>query len=274
MTTIKDITTYVERLTNDPLNRDEGVHHGSIDAEVTSVLVCWMATSEAIEEAGRSGADLLLAHESLYYPYDAAVRDDVPEGWREWRANKTRRKLLDEHGLTFLRVHGSMDEMTILTDFAELLGLGEPVCQDGPVGSTTLSGRRGKVRVYEIEECTYGELIGRVKKRTGMDRLRVSFGGDLDRKVRRIGLAWGGLGLYTNVAYQERLLERGVDVLVAGETDNYGFRFPAEWNVPMIETSHETSENPGIRRFSEMLATEFPDLRVHFYENERVWDWR
>ena len=52
MTTVRDIIAYVESLSGHPLNRDEGVHHGSIDAEVTSVSLCWMATSEAIEEAG------------------------------------------------------------------------------------------------------------------------------------------------------------------------------------------------------------------------------
>lgn len=262
MTTVADIIAYVERLTGHPLNRDEGVHHGSIDAEVTSVVLCWMATSEAIEEAGRSGADLLIVHESLYYPYDAAVRQDNPGGWRDWKANRRRRELLEKHSLTLLRVHGSMDEITIFDDFVEMLGLGRPVYE------------KGFVKVYEIEECTYGELIERVKSRTGMSGVRCSFADDLGRKVRRVGLPWGGLGLDSNVGYQQSVLEQGVDVMIAGESDNYGFRFPAEWDVPMIETSHETSENPGVKHFAEMLGREFPDLAVRFYENERIWDWR
>ncbi len=262
MTTVRDIIGYVEKLTGHPLNSDEGVHHGSIDAEVTSVLLCWMATSEAIEEAGRFGADLLIPHESLCYPYNAAILDDAPEGWEDWTANRRRRELLEEHKLTCARIHGSMDQISIFDDFVELLGLGQPVHE------------KGLVKVYEIEECTYGELIERVKSRTGMDHVRVSFADRLDRKVKRIGLPWGGLGLLTNVGYMQKVLEQGVDVLIAGETDNYGFRFPAEWDVPMIETSHETSENPGIRHFAEMLAAEFPGLKVRFYENERVWDWR
>ena len=262
MTTVRDVIDHVERLTGHALNRDEGVHHGTAEDEVSSVSVSWMAASEAVEEAGRTGADLLVVHESLYYPYDAAVHDDNPKGWEDWTANRRRRELLKKHGLTCLRVHGSMDEICILTDFADLLGLGEPVYQ------------HSFVRIYEIAECTYGELIERVKSRTGMDHVRVSFAGELDRKVRRIGVPWGGLGLDSNVAFQQEVLEQGVDALIAGETDNYGFRFPAEWDVPMIETSHETSENPGIRHFAEMLGEAFPDLAVRFCENERVWSWR
>jgi putative NIF3 family GTP cyclohydrolase 1 type 2 len=265
VTTVRDIIKQVETLAGHPLTREEGVHHGSENCEVGSVAVAWMATGEALESAGawgEGGADLFIGHESLYYPYDASVRDDNPDGWEGWRANARRREALERSGMTFLRLHTSMDEITILDDFAEVLGLGEPVVRDG------------NVRVHEIPECTYGELIEHVKARTGMDHVRVTFPDRLGRKVRRVGLPWGGLGLFVNVAFQQRVLAHGVDVLIAGESDNYGFRFAAEWDVPMIETSHETSENPGIRRFADVLAGAFPGLKVRFHENTRVWGWR
>jgi putative NIF3 family GTP cyclohydrolase 1 type 2 len=62
-------------------------------------------------------------------------------------------------------------------------------------------------------------------------------------------------------------VEAGVDVLIAGETDNCGFRFASECGIPLIETSHEVCENPGFRHFSQMLAQQFPELRVSFFEN-------
>ena len=57
--------------------------------------------------------------------------------------------------------------------------------------------------------------------------------------VSRIGLPWGGLGLFVNVGYQQALVEQGCDLFIAGESDNYGFRFAQECGIPMIETSHE-----------------------------------
>ena len=72
----------------------EGVQYGRIDAQVQKVLVCWMATRNALENAGKIGCDLVIAHESLYYPYDAAVRKDNPAGWQEWRTNRQRSSLL------------------------------------------------------------------------------------------------------------------------------------------------------------------------------------
>ena len=62
------------------------------------------------------------------------------------------------------------------------------------------------------------------------------------------------------------------DVFIAGESDSYGFRFSQECGIPMIETSHEVSENPGLRRFTDMLAKAFPELGCHFFENPCVWE--
>ena len=50
-----------------------------------------------------------------------------------------------------------------------------------------------------------------------------------------------------------------------------GFRFAAECGIPMIETSHELSENPGLRRFTAMLMDAFPGVEFRFYENECIW---
>lgn len=42
----------------------------------------------------------------------------------------------------------------------------------------------------------------------------------------------------------------------------------------MIETSHEISENRGLRHFTEMLGQQFSDTEFTFYENECVWEMR
>jgi len=263
-TTVNDIITYIERLAGHPLNRDEGIQHGA-DRPITGVTVCWMASPEAIRAAGTpvTGAPatgLLIGHESLYYPYDVIHNPNPPAGWEGWQVNRQRRDLLTEFDLTFLRAHGSLDEICIFEDFGARLGLNAPVFADG------------LVKVYEIAPCPLGELVKRVKARMGMPALRVSPARGMDQVVRRVGLPWGGLGLFVNVGYQQRLIEQGCDVFIAGESDNYGFRFAAECGIPMIETSHELSENDGLHRFTDMLAQAFPDVRCRFFENICVWE--
>ena len=259
MSTIADIIRCVETLANHKLNADEGVQHGQGDRSLGGATVSWMASPDAILSAGESGHDLLIAHEALYYPSDVLTSTNPPEGWEEWTVNRQRKQLLEQYGLSFLRLHGSVDEICIFDTFAELLGLGEPVFADG------------LVKVYEIPPCPLSDLVRDVKGRIGMTSVRVSGCGDMERTVRRVGLPWGGLGLSVNVGYQQRLVACGCDVFIAGESDNYGFRFASECGIPMIETSHELSENPGLRRFTEILARALHDVAFRFYENACIW---
>ncbi|MGC9348120.1 MAG: Nif3-like dinuclear metal center hexameric protein [Anaerolineae bacterium] len=263
MTTVKDIIRYVEGLAGHRLNADETVGHGTADRTVTGVTVCWMATPEAIRACAEQGHELLIGHESLYYPYNAPNAANLPDGWERWPVNRQRRELLSEHVLTFLRIHGSADEIAIFDAFAEMLELGQPIVEEG------------LVKVYEIAPCPLGTLVSRVKRQVGMDGLRISvpetYGDPMEETVHRVGLPWGGLGLFVNVEYQQRLIEQGCDVFVAGESDNYGFRFAREAGIPMIETSHEVSENPGLVVFTQMLQAKFTDVTFEFFENDTAW---
>ena len=249
----------MESLSGHSLNADEGVFHGSPNSQIKGATVCWMATPDAIEATAAAGHSLVIGHESLFLPYNFQTDPNLPEGWKDWPFNRQRVGLLDKHDLSFMRLHGSVDDICIFDVFAAELGLGAPDFVDG------------LVKVYEIAECTLAELVERVKRCFSMPTLRVSVPSDMQSKVRRVGLPWGGLGLFVNVKYQQRLVEQDCDVFIAGEADNYGFRFAAESGIPMIETSHEISENPGLRRFTDILSEAFPETIFSYYENDCIW---
>jgi len=259
MTTISNLIAYVERLTGHALGREEWLLNGDPDRRINGVTVCWMASPDAIREAGEASHELLIGHESLFFPYNAPKAPNLPQGWEMWRTNRQRRELLEAFDTTFLRLHSSVDEICIFDDFADLLELGEPVTAEG------------FVKVFEILPTPLADLVAHVKTCLGMPAVRVSTTEGMDQIVHRVGLPWGGLGLFVNVGYQQSLIEQGCDVFIAGETDNYGFRFSQEVGIPMIETSHELSENPGLRRFTGMLQTTFPEISFSFYENPCVW---
>lgn len=249
----------MEKLARHKLNKDEGVRHGNAERPIDGATVSWMASPDAIATAGQNGHQLLIVHESLYYPYNVVNMSNPPADWASWKVNRQRRELLEKHGLTCLRIHGSADEICILDVFAELLGLGKPVEADG------------LVKVYEIPECSLDELVQRVKNRVGMSHLRVADRNFGISRVKRVGLPWGGLGLFVNVGYQQKLAAFGCDAFIAGESDSYGFRFAIESGIPMIETSHEDSENPGLHCFTEILAKAFPDVDFKFHDNKNIW---
>ena len=261
MPKVSNIIATTEALVGHPLNSDEGVKMGDASADVTRVLVTWMATRDSLLEAERIGAKLVIAHEALFHPYAVELTPGETRDWESWRTNRQRREVIDRAGITLLRIHGSADEICIFDDFAALLDLGQPVVADGACR-----------KVYEIEPVAFRKLVERVKTATGMEHVRVSCtDADLDRHVHRVGLPWGGLGLFVNVSYQQWALEQGCDVLIAGEADNYGLRFSSECGVPMIETSHEISEHPGLRHFTDILAAKHPDVSFSFCELPSAW---
>ena len=251
----RDIAAFTETLAP-PRGGDEGFRFGDSRAETTGVLVCFMATLEAIGEAAAKGCNLVLAHEELHYPYSAFPGPALEESIT-WTTNRLRYAALAQHGLAVYRAHGQADRFCILESFAEKLGLPAP------------SVREGYYRIYDIEPVTVGELARDVKERVGQPHLRVS--GALGKVVRRVGAPWGGLGLSLNVGFIEALLDHGPDVLIAGECDEYAFRYTEDAGVPMIETGHSISENPGLERLAQVLQDQFPQVPVVFHAVPCPW---
>lgn len=261
MISTNDIVAYIQELSGHPLNRDEGIQHGSGSDPIGKALVTWMATAPALAQAGATSCQLVLCHESLYFPYDAAVRSDNPRGWEQWPTNRQRRELLERHNLVLLRAHGSLDEICIFDDFAALLNLGSPVEAEG------------YDKIYEITPQPLQQLVRSVASLMNLDAMRVTSPRGMGQIVHRVGLPWGGLGLFVNVSYQQQCIARQCDVLIGGESDSYGLHFANELGIPFIETGHEVSENPGLAHWVLMLEKRFPELEVVFYDCEPAYSW-
>ncbi|MFH1905075.1 MAG: Nif3-like dinuclear metal center hexameric protein [bacterium] len=253
---VSDFKKYVYNLKG-RLNPDEGLLFGNENNGITGIQVSWMASLDAIESAQRVGANLMLVHEALFYPYPFS-NNPRPKDYLCWSVNKKRKELLSRYEIAVIRFHGTLDEICILDDFAKALGLPEPSIEDK------------LVKLYDIEPVSIETMIKRVKKALLLDIVRVT-PCDLKKKARRIGLPWGGLGLFVNVSYQERLLKYEPDLFIAGESDCYGFIYAIDAGIPMIETSHEISENIGLKNFADKLKKDIMDINITFYENKKPW---
>lgn len=251
-TRIKDFQDYVLNLKKQlggsaTLNRDEGLIVGSPDTEIRGILTCWMPTVDALEKAGDEGCNLVVCHEQFYfYPYFSTEK--VQPAHLKWRPTQRRVEAVNRHGLSVMRLHGTMDMLHNFDDFVELLGL------------TNTKRGSGYSRVFPIQEITFGELIERVKHTLRLDHVRTV--GDPSRRVRCVGVPMGGLGLDSNLSYLQLCVELGADVLIGGEADEYGLTFVADADIPYIETGHFVSENPGIIKFAAHIQKDFPGLKV------------
>lgn len=109
------------------------------------------------------------------------------------------------------------------------------------------------MRIYDIAETTAEKLALDVKRKLNLETVRLT--GRKERRVKRVGLAWGGLGLSLNTGFIETLLSYKPQVLIAGEMDKYSEYYVLDVGVDMIEVCHSASENIGLRIFSKMLKT-------------------
>jgi len=231
---------------------EEGFKLGDPEAEVTGVLVCWMATVAALEQAISERCNLVICHETLFYPQSAPI-----DAERCWRTNRLRMQLMHQGGMVVYRAHGKLDRLCIFDDFAAALGLGDVVAGEG------------YGRIFHVPATPVRELVERAKQATGVPVVRVV--GDLDRRVERIGLPWGGLGLFVNIGFMQRLVENGAEAGIAGETDEYAMRFAEDAGMALVETSHAACENIGLRHVAAMLADAHPGLNVAFHECGPGW---
>jgi len=90
--------------------------------------------------------------------------------------------------------------------------------------------------------------------------------GPADRLVSRVGLAYGGLGgNQINIAEEFQFL--GAEVIVFGDLIEE-IALPAlELDIPVIETLHGLTEEPGMRSLMRLLAERFADVDWRFFES-------
>jgi putative NIF3 family GTP cyclohydrolase 1 type 2 len=263
ITTPRDLERTLIELCGAPLNADEGLKFGDANAPIRGIINCWTFNAEVAEIARRENCNLILSHEALFVPY--GVTEGTPYGggsgnYLTWPANLRRAKLLIENDLQLVRFHGNADKLCVFQSFAEQLGLSE-IHAPGPLGYDA---------VFHHAPLSIADWIMRIKERTGMETLRASFD-DPERTVTKIGLGWGGMALFVNLSYPMKLIELGAELVIAGETDNYGFRFVRESGADIIECSHEVSENRGIAKVGDLLRAKLPDVKIVDFCNPCIW---
>jgi putative NIF3 family GTP cyclohydrolase 1 type 2 len=233
---------------------EEGVLWGPADRSADAVLVCWMATVEAIREAAAEGCGIILSHEMLtfhdYFPAKAAREP--------WAADRARLALLKAHGITVLRAHGTVDPSHVMPHFIRTAGLTAPL-ELGDVWS-----------LHDEPPIALGALARKLADALGMDAVRVT--GEPGRVVRRVGVMVGGLGLDRHVdRWEKHLVGKGVEAIVAGETNDFAQRFALDAGIGLIETCHSATENPGLSALTDDLARAFPAARFLFHKCPIPW---
>jgi Uncharacterized conserved protein len=239
----------------------DGLRFGEPDTIVRGIAVSFMPTVSAIERSIAMGANLLIAHEGVYYSHQERAEGLRPNGVYE-----RKRRLIEESGLAIYRCHDDVHRYVpdgITWGLIEALGWEDRVRENRPAAS-----------LLTIPAMTVGEAASYVKERLGLPFVRVV--GDRSMSCERVGILVGYRGGGATVI---PLLESDeAELIITGEGP--------EWEAPeyirdsaslgqrkaLIVIGHAESESPGMAWLCRRLQEAFPRLSVRFLADKPVFD--
>jgi len=255
----KDVDKFVRGLVPEVWEKRtvDGYKIGDPETEITGIAVTWMATFEVIEKAIENKCNLIVTHEPTFFNH----RDEIEE-FKDDPAYIKKRKLLEAHNIVVYRIHDSWDlypEYGIQDSFAKQLGLSKIAAKF----SQNRPEITGLNSIFEIEPTTFNDFIRIVKQKMGHPSLRAV--GDLNKKIRKIGLGFGGWGSSFNV-FQD-CMRMGADVYVAGEMTEWSIlRYAEDAGMCVIVVGHTRSETAGMQNCANFLSMHFPNVKIIFLD--------
>ena len=229
-----------------------GLLFGSLDNEVTGIVVCWSPTLKVIQAAVKGKANLIVSHEWLIYERSYSKWVENERGMFSKIPNLKRLELLTKHNISVLKHHSNWDIAPggIADSFGEFLGFKNVV-------------KKGKViRIYK-KSRRIKELAEEVAAK--LDLGCVEFSGDAEKEVEYIGTAVGGLGQI--LTFADEFVGTRAEVLIFGETLEYSVIYTFESGFPFIVTSHEATEKPGMVKLSQLLRKKFPRVNIWYVDS-------
>jgi len=154
---------------------------GSYDAEVTGIVVTFMATVDVIRKATELGANLIITHEPTFY-----TGGDTTDWLENDPVYLEKKKLIESHGIAIWRYH---DSMHMAQPDGIYAGLWKEIDWEKYLVSTD------NPWIYEIPETTLADLARFFREKLSGGVVRIV--GNPDMKVSRAGILAGGgsLGL-------------------------------------------------------------------------------
>lgn len=221
---------------------------GDTSQELIGILVCFLANADLIKQAAAQGANLIVAHEPLFYNHLDKT---------DWLANDAvyaaKRNLLADLNVVVWRFH---DYLHSIPPDATVMGLMNEMGWK-PNGS-------GDDLVFtDVPATTLAALAQSLRQTLGLSTIRVV--GDLNMPIRRVGIMPGS----PPTQYQVEVL-RAADVLIAGEINEWETN---EWTRDanllgqpkgLIVIGHAASEEPGMRLMTTWIEKLLPGVPVQF----------
>ena len=235
-------------------NDELGFLFGDPKTPVTGVACVWLAHPQSVRKCIESGTNMIVCHESLWYPEQDSAWYKGPASGQIF-SNRALRELLEKNKLVVYRIHSPWD------------ALPKDGVHDQAVTALELEGLKeiARQKFFAVQELpnpiTVTDLKHAVESGWRYPDCRVF--GDADKEVRRFAVLIGGFG-ENQVHMPQAAIEMGAEAIIIGEMSEGILLASLEMGVPVIESLHSISETPGVKRQAALVAERFPNLPVTF----------
>ncbi len=210
---------------------------GDPTRELSKVAVCFIATPDVIREAAAWGADLVITHEPTFYDHW-----DKPAAYK---FAETKRKLIDDLGVTLFRFHDHPHFADGKNDYISL----------GFIDSLGWKGKMLDLIRFELDEPkTPREMVGEIETKLDLHHVRIA--GDLDTPTKTVYLNLGQRG----GEWGQFLVDDEAGVAIGGEVCEWAFceaaRDASQLGVPKaaIILGHAASERDGMKYLTKLWS--------------------
>ncbi|OMF20314.1 Nif3-like dinuclear metal center hexameric protein [Paenibacillus sp. FSL H8-0259] len=233
---------------------------GAPESEVQGIVTAFSASQYVIEQAALLGANLIITHEGVYYSHQ-----DNREGLENDPVYRQKSELVASTGVGIYRFHDYVHRYTpdgIIEGLLRELEWEPYVERHLP-----------HVSILSVPAASVSEIAGYLKQQLHIPYVRAA--GNLSAVCSRVGVLVGyrGGGAATIPLFEQESL----DLIIAGEGP--------EWETPeyirdavrqgrsraLIMLGHAESEAPGMKLLAQRLALQFPDVPVHYIQEQPVY---
>ncbi|MBQ8198158.1 MAG: Nif3-like dinuclear metal center hexameric protein [Lachnospiraceae bacterium] len=223
-----------------------GLLAGRKDKEIKKIYIALDATTEAIEEAIRVGADMLLTHHPLIFKGIKKVNSDDFVGRRIFR--------LIQKDICYYAMHTNFDVMGMADAAADVLHLKKrevlEITFEDEIAKEGF-GRIGKLsQIMTLDECA-----AYVKKAFGIEWVKVF--GDGDTEIETAAVLPGSGKSMIGAA-----IAKGADVLITGDIDHHDGIDALERGMAVIDAGHYGLEQIFVSYMEEYIKRELGVLEV------------
>jgi len=251
---VADVFEKIAPLTSGIPGDQLGFIYGNPETRVTGVGCTWCVQSAGLQYCADRNLNMIITHAALWMPpqtspwYDGPAEEDII-------ANRLRQTALRKSGMVVYRSHSNWDALPrdgVADSGVAALGLG---------GSREIA-RQKFFSVNMLDhEISVEDLRHRVEQGLAFSHCRVF--GDARKKIRAFAFLIGGFG-ENQYHMPQAAMELGAEAIIIGEMSEFIVIACLEMGLPVIESLHSISENPGIRRQAEILAGHLDPLRVEY----------